>query len=457
MERPFKQLLVIDDDADILLSAKVVLRKQFDTIYTFEHPMDADKSKEPLQPDVILLDMNYAQGQTAGREGKYWLRRLGDSFPNSSIVMITAYGDINLAVETMKEGAVDFVVKPWENKKLIATVNAAGQLTKSKQAFADLSEKHKVVHQQYAPPTQKLIVSSQAMQQVEAMMAKVGPTDANVLITGENGTGKELIARQLHTLSQQHEAPFIHVDLGSLSEKLFESELFGHEEGAFTGATKTRPGRFEMAGEGTLFLDEIGNLPQPMQAKLLQVLQNRICFRVGGSEPIPVNARIISATNSNLNHGVQEGTFREDLLYRLNTVIIHIPPLRERKEDIIPLAMHFAYKLAQKYNRPAPDITKSAQQKLINYSWPGNVRELQHVMERSLIMSEHTDLDTGDFMLQQSFQSDLSDEQTLHLETVERQTLLKALKKHQHNVSAAAKELGLGRTTLYRKMEKYGL
>jgi len=457
MEHPFKQLLVIDDDADILLSAKVVLRKQFDTTYTFGHPMDAEKCKEALHPDVILLDMNYAQGQTAGREGKYWLKRLGERFPHSSIVMITAYGDINLAVETMKDGAVDFVVKPWENKKLIATVNAAGQLTKSKQAFANLSEKHKAVHQQYASPAQKLIACSESMKQVEEMIAKVGPTDANVLITGENGTGKELIARQLHTLSQKHDAPFMHVDLGSLTENLFESELFGHEEGAFTGATSAKAGRFEIAGKGTLFLDEIGNLPLPLQAKLLQVLQNRLFFRVGGNTPVPVQARIISATNYTLPQRVQEGTFREDLLYRLNTVTIHIPPLRERKEDIIPLADHFAHKLAHKYNKSTLHITQSAQKKLMDYSWPGNVRELQHVMERTLIMSEQATLASGDFFLQQSLQPEPASGQTLHLETVERQTLVKALQKHNNNVSAAAKELGLGRTTLYRKMEKYGL
>lgn len=457
MEHPYRQLLVIDDDADILLSAKVVLRKQFDVIYTFEHPLDAEKYKEPLQPDVIMLDMNYVQGQTAGREGKYWLKRLGDRFPNSSIVMITAYGDINLAVETMKEGAVDFVVKPWENKKLIDTVNAAGQLAQGKKAFGDLPEKQNPLQEQYNPLREHLVAHSATMQQVEEMVKKVAPTDAHVLITGENGTGKELIARQLHAYSLRSKAPFIHVDLGALTETLFESELFGHQQGAFTGALQTKPGRLETAGMGTLFLDEVGNLPLPLQAKLLQVLQSRVFFRVGSNEPVPLQARILSATNSALQQRIQAGTFRADLLYRLNTVTIALPPLRERIEDIAPLAHSFAQKIARKYGKPIPVITDQAYARLCAYKWPGNIRELQHVIERTLIMSERTELHANDFLLQEPAHQDLLQEQTLHLETVERQTLRKALHKHHNNVSAAAKELGLGRTTLYRKMEKYGL
>jgi len=457
MEHPFRQLLVIDDDADILLSAKVVLRKQFEVIYTFEHPLEVEKYKEPMHPDVILLDMNYAHGQTAGREGKYWLKRLGERYRNSSIVMITAYGDINLAVETMKEGAVDFVVKPWENKKLIATVNAAGLLAKSKQALADLSEKQNQVHQHCAPPIEKRIAHSNGMQQIEAMVNKVAPTDAHVLITGENGTGKELIARQLHARSQRGDAPFVHVDLGALTEALFESELFGHEKGAFTGAWQAKPGRLETAGCGTLFLDEVGNLPLPLQAKLLHVLQNRVFFRVGGSKPVSLHARILSATNSDLSQRIQEGRFREDLLYRLNTVTISLPPLRERIEDIAPLVHYFLKKTARKYGKAVPVISHQAHARLCAYTWPGNVRELQHVIERTLIMSERTELCATDFLLRQSASQDLLQEQSLHLETVERQTLQKALRKHNNNVTAAAKELGLGRTTLYRKMEKYDL
>ena len=449
-------ILIIDDDEHIRLTTEVVLKRYFQKIISLSSPDQLNNWLDREIFDVVLLDMNFSTGSTTGDEGLNLLKYIKGKCPDTHIIMMTAYGEINLAVKAMKLGAMDFVVKPWDNKKLLATVQAAYKLSQSKREIRELKQREKNLTDSLNQQSNPLIGDSIAMQEVFTAIGKVAKTDANILILGENGTGKEVIARELHRQSLRKDKIFIHVDLGAVPETLFESELFGHEKGAFTDAREKRIGRFELANGGTLFLDEIGNLMLPLQAKLLSALQNREITRIGGSKPIPVDIRLISATNMPLHEMINQNKFRDDLLFRINTVEITVPPLRERMNDISLLAEYFLDIYSKKYNKANLSISPAATKKISRYNWPGNVRELQHIIERAVIMTEAKQLSPDDFMLSSVSRLNAS-EGTLNLEELEKKAIEKALMKHSGNLSSAAKELGLGRTTLYRKMEKYDL
>ena len=450
------KILVIDDDKDILLTTRVVLKKQFGMIKTEADPEMIMQQLENEFFDIILLDMNFSAGATSGREGMKWLREIRKKDESAHVIMMTAYGDIDLAVKAMKEGASDFIVKPWDNQKLMATVINAYRLSQSKREIIELRRKQELLHQDMDLEFSEIIGSSDRMKDVFLTISKVAQTDANVLILGENGTGKELIARALHRESERAKEIFVSVDLGAIPETLFESELFGHVKGAFTDAKEDRSGRFEVASGGTLFLDEIGNLSLPLQSKLLSVVQNRVINRVGSSKETPINIRLICATNMPLYRMVQEKTFREDLLYRINTVEIKVPPLRERRSDIPLLTDHFTRLYARKYNKTGISLQQDVYQKLDTYSWPGNIRELQHVIERAIILNDKNILKPVDFLIMHET-SRSTDLLGYRMEDVEKQTIQQALEKYRYNISKAADELGMARTTLYRKMTKYDI
>lgn len=447
-------ILVVDDDTDILLTANMVLKQTFSDIQTESNPHLISDLLREHRYDLVLLDMNFTAGFTSGKEGLRWLKKIRKAAPQTHVVLMTAYGDINLAVKAMKEGATDFVVKPWENEALQATVFSALQNPTPPLPGASDGAAKPIATSSGTVAEPQIIGQSPAMQRVFQTVDKVASTDANVLILGENGTGKELAARALHLKSDRRDKPFVHVDLGAISESLFESELFGHKKGAFTDAREDRAGRFEAAQGGTLFLDEIGNLSLPLQAKLLTALQSRSITRVGSNRSLAVDVRLICATNMPLYQMVQEKTFRQDLLYRINTVELELPPLRERQGDVAMLAHHFLKIYTEKYHRDGFAIPPAVIRRLEQYSWPGNIRELQHALERAVIME-----DAESLIPQESpgAYQDAEPETDLNLEEVERKAIMTAIHKHQGNISQAAKELGLGRTTLYRKMNKYGL
>jgi len=449
------KILVIDDDPDIRITARMILKKHFEEVMVWNHPRKVE-TEDISGIDLVLLDMNFSPGATSGDEGMQWLQEIGRRYPDLPVVMITAYGDINLAVKAMKLGAVDFVVKPWENQKFLATVRSACRLGQSRQEVNRLRSTTRTLQRDMDQPYGDIVGESPAMKEVFQTVDKIATTDVNVLILGENGTGKELVAREIHRRSGRSNEVFMHVDLGSLSESLFESELFGHVKGAFTDAKEDRKGRFEMAHQGTLLLDEIGNLSMPLQSKLLTAIQQKTINRVGSAQTSEVDVRLICATNMPLKAMVSENTFREDLLYRINTVELLLPPLRERREDLPLLAEHFLALYRKKYRKPNMALDRKALEKLQKYTWPGNIRELQHVLERTVILAEDNEIKAKDLVLS-SGQQIAPRTSSLNLEEIERNTILKALKKHQYNLSAAAKELGLGRTTLYRKMNKYEL
>jgi len=449
------KILVIDDDPDIRITARMVLKKHFEEVVVWEHPRRMDNGGIP-DTDLVLLDMNFSPGATSGDEGMQWLQEIGRRYPDLPVVMITAYGDINLAVKAMKLGAVDFVIKPWENQKFLATVRSAYRLGQSRQEVSRLRSTTRTLQRDMDQSYGDIIGESPAMKEVFQTIDKVAATEVDVLILGENGTGKELVAREIHKRSARSQEVFMHVDLGSLSESLFESELFGHVKGAFTDAKEDRKGRFEMAHRGTLFLDEIGNLSMPLQSKLLTAIQQKTINRVGSAQSSEVDVRLICATNRPLKDMVAGNQFREALLYRINTVEILLPPLRERREDLPLLAEHFLALYRKKYRKPNMVPDKRTMEKLQKYHWPGNIRELQHVLERTVILTEDHEIKAKDLILN-SAQQVVPKASSLNLEEIEKNTILKALKKHQYNLSAAAKELGLGRTTLYRKMNKYEL
>ncbi len=449
------KILVIDDDKDILLSTKVILKKEFSEIKTVSEPSDIVPYIEKKIFDVILLDMNFTTGATSGKEGMDWLKRILKINSDSVVVLMTAYGDINLAIEAMKNGAIDFVVKPWDNKKLLATILSAFNLSRSKQEIVQLKSKQEILVKDIDQSYTEIIGESGNMLELYDIIDKVAPTDANILVLGENGTGKEVVARAIHRKSNRSKNLFINVDLGAIPESLFESELFGHSKGAFTDAKEDRAGRFEIANGGTLFLDEIGNLSLPLQSKLLTAIQKKEVTRVGSNKPIPVDIRLICATNMPLKEMVDKNEFRQDLYFRINTVEVHVPPLRDRLEDLPLISDHFLETYRKKYNKQETKISAEAFKKLKKYNWPGNIRELQHIIERTVIMNNTNILNANDFVLNISENTSLN-KNNLNLEDVEKQTIERALKKHNFNVSAAAKELGLGRTTMYRKMTKYG-
>lgn len=457
MAKASGNILLVDDDEFVLLSIKLLLDPHFTSVQTLHNPERIPALFDREQFDVVVLDMNFRHGDTTGNQGRFWLKKILSFNPDTQIILLTAYADIHVAVESIKEGALDFIIKPWQNEKLLSTVKAANLVSQEKQKVKQLRSQQKslvsALDQRYEP----LIGESEMISSIRKTIEKVAPTEAEVLILGQNGTGKEIIAREIHRHSKRADGIFMVVDVGSLTESLFESELFGHRKGAFTDAKEDRIGRFEAAAGGTLLLDEIGNLSLPLQAKLLTVLQHKKIVRLGTNEPIDVDVRIICATNSNLGDMVREGKFRDDLLYRINTVEITVPPLYERPGDIPLIADHFLVKFIHKYHKPDLKLSGETVSYLQNYSWPGNIRELQHALERAVIMCEGKELLPADFgSLEKQMAGDFMFD-NLNLEKLEEWAIRKAIAKHGGNVSHAAEELGLSRGALYRRIENYGI
>ncbi len=453
----FDLCLVVDDDADILLAARLVMRQLFSEVVTTTSPVEALEVMRARGPDVILFDANFARGATDGAEGFAWLGRMLSLDPRAAIVLITAHGGVQIAVEAMKRGATDFVSKPWANDRLLATVRSAAALRRSRlEAGVEVANVRAP-----APPGSELLGNSPAMARVQSLIDKAGPTDANVLILGENGTGKELVARALHRQSRRADAIMLSVDLGAVAESLFDSELFGHAKGAFTDARTDRVGRMQAAEGGTVFLDEVGNLPLHLQPKLLTALEQRKVTPVGANKAVPIDVRIISATNLPTRELGDERRFRQDLLFRLNTVEIELPSLRDRREDIPLLLTHFLTVYADKYGKPVPSVPEAVMATLKTYDWPGNVRALRHAAERAVILSEGETLTFGDFPLPRAMPlpapATTPEGRDLNLDRAEKDLIEAALKKHGYNISYAATDLGLTRGTLYRRMEKYAL
>jgi two-component system, NtrC family, response regulator HydG len=462
----FGTLLAIDDNTDILTSLRLLLKQHFHTIHTEASPGVLPTLLKNTRYDVILLDMNFTKDVSSGAEGFQCLEQIQAHDPNIPVIMLTAYGDVDTAIKAIKRGATDFVLKPWQNEKLVATIGSALNLASSRREVETLKTRERSLKSTLtssSAPAHDFIWSSPAMQAVNVLISKVAATEANVLILGENGTGKEVVARELHRRSLRTSEVFIGVDMGALPESLFESELFGYTKGAFTDAKDDRAGRFELANGGTLFLDEIGNLSFPAQSKLLAALQNRMIARLGSSKPIQLDIRLICATNMPLYNMVEEKQFRQDLLYRINTVEIHLPPLRERVEDIALLAQHFLQNYCAKYRKPAMRLAPTAIKKLEQYLWRGNVRELQHTLERVVIMNDTTLIEASDIGLStpnnqtHAIAGEKLLLENLNLDDIEKMAIRKALVKHNGNVSHTAEELGLTRAALYRRMEKYGL
>jgi len=451
------RILVVDDNLDILTSARLLLKKHYSLVKTSDDPQQITELIKQFDFDVIVLDMNFTQDAMSGQEGFHWLKTILSINPSIVVIMMTAYGDIKLAVDAIKAGASDFIPKPWQNDQLLASMAAAFQHSDTKKVVDQLTRQTQGLSHVINKKKQTFIGQSPAMKQVFATIEKAAITDANILITGESGTGKELVARAIHQASLRTNQTFINVDMGAISESLFESELFGHKKGAFTDAKSDRIGRFELARGGSLFLDELANLPLNQQAKLLTALQNREITPVGGVKSIPIDIRLISATNDNLLEAVDNGRFRQDLLYRINTIEIRLPPLRERKEDIALLINYYLKHFCQKYNRELI-INASDIQKLSRYSWPGNVRELCHAIERAVILTDSDSLDISSIInIKQTESKNDNAPKTFDLEKVEEITIANALSHFKGNISQAAKALGLTRGALYRRLDKYEL
>jgi DNA-binding NtrC family response regulator len=458
-DKEIGKVLIIDDDEDVLLAAKMLLKKYASEVIIEKNPKKIPFLLNDSEYDVILLDMNFSKDITSGKEGFYWLNQILEKDPNAVVILITAFGDVEMAVKALKDGATDFVLKPWQNEKLIATISTASKLKHSYKEVDQLKQTKKVLQEESNQRFKEIIGESSSMKNVYNVIDKVAGTDANVLILGENGTGKELVARALHQKSNRKENVFINVDMGAITETLFESELFGHKKGSFTDAKEDRAGRFEVANGGSLFLDEIGNLSLTLQSKLLTALQRREVTRIGSNKPIPIDIRLICATNMPIYDMVSDNAFRQDLLYRINTVEIHLPALRERQDDIKVLSEHFVDMYCRKYRKAPKSISASTIKKFEKYKWPGNIRELQHAIERAVIMSDKNTLMSEDFFFlsQSSETTDEPSNESLDLDEVEKSTIRKAINKHNGNISKAAKELGLTRASLYRRLEKHGL
>lgn len=439
-------VVIVDDDPDVLTAARLLLKAHFRRVITHENPEDIEATLSREAVDVFLLDMNFAIGRNTGAEGLRWLQRIREIDPEAVVVLMTAFGDLNTAVDAMRLGAADFVLKPWQNDKLLATLGVAAELRQSRVTVKALGT---------LPPAATMIAGSEAMQNVLKMVERVAPTDANVLIRGENGTGKELIAQSIHRQSRRSGQVMVAVDLGAIAESLFESELFGHAKGAFTDAGRERAGRFQAAHRGSLFLDEIGNLPPPLQTRLLRALESREVVPLGTDLPVAVDVRLIAATNRPLEAMVGNGEFREDLLYRINTIEIDLPPLRERLEDIPGLAQHFVQLYSRKYQIDEKPVDADALSALAGYHWPGNVREFSHAIERALILSEGSALGVADFALER--RPPPADARTLNLDANEKRLVRLALDNADGNISHAATALGITRAALYRRIEKFGL
>jgi DNA-binding NtrC family response regulator len=450
------KLLIVDDNKSILSALEMLLQDDFEEIKTIANPNQLPSLIETGDYEVVLLDMNFSAGVNTGNEGLYWLSRIQELKPEMEVVLFTAYGDVELAVKALKKGASDFILKPWDNEKLRATLLNVFKLQQSKKEIKQLKRKESALKSEINRDKHFIIAQSPEMLKILNMVRKVAKTDANVLITGDNGTGKELIARELHRFSKRADEILVNVDMGAISETLFESELFGHKKGSFTDARDDRTGKIENANGGTLFLDEIGNLPVRLQPKLLAVLQNREVTPIGSNKPVAVDIRLICATNRNLGEMVADGSFREDLLYRINTIHIEIPPLRERREDILAVADYFLKIYCNKYRKPEMIISEAGKQKLINYKWPGNVRELQHTIEKAVILSDKKELTPDDFFFKPVMLG-LGDILEGTIEDMEQKMIAKVLQKSGSNLSAAADQLGISRQTLYNKMKKYNL
>jgi DNA-binding NtrC family response regulator len=450
------KLLIVDDHKQVLKALIQLLEPEFDSITGLSNPNQIVSYLNKEDFDVILLDMNFSAGVNTGNEGIFWLNRILKSDPLAAVVMITAYSDVDLAVRAIKEGATDFVVKPWDNNKLIITLQSALKLRHSKLENKKLRDRQKQINKGIMNQSVPLIGKSQAMGSVLQMINKVAKTDANVLVAGENGTGKELIVKEIHNNSRRADEVFISIDIGSITESLFESEMFGHIKGAFTDAKEDRTGWFETASDGTLFLDEIGNLSLTMQSKLLTAIQNRVIYKVGSKTPIPFDIRLVCATNKDLEEMVSRNLFREDLYYRINTIVIEIPPLRDRGEDVILLAEYFLKEYAAKYGKFNLKFSSKTLDKLMKHNWPGNVRELRHTIEKAVILCDSDILMPDDFIISHSVQQFPIQKPPTFAE-VEKQALMLALNNNNGSVLKASKELGLARQTMYNKMQKYNL
>ena len=445
-------ILVIDDDPDVLTAVRLLLKTEVKEVVTEKNPENLRWHLSKDTFDIILLDMNFSSSINTGNEGFFWLNKIKELKTDTSVIMITAYGDIDLAVRSLKEGAADFVVKPWHNEKLIATIKETLKRKGNKTQLTPGLQPDSIIKNE-------LLGESEVMQEIFYKIEKIAPTDANILILGENGTGKDLIAKAIHQHSLRAEKPFIKVDVGALTETLFESELFGHKKGSFTDAREDRTGRFESANGGSLFLDEIGNISLHQQARLLSVLQNRQVTRIGSNEPISIDIRLICATNVHLGELANENRFRKDLIYRINTVEIMVPPLRKRGNDILLLAKYFSRLYSNKYLKPGLDFDEKALDKLVNYHYPGNVRELQYSIERAVIMADENVLKAEDIIFSPIETTSLLEREPaeLKLSAIEKNTILRVIEKHNGNITKAAKELGLTRTALYRRLSKYDI
>ena len=468
MTQKERRVLIVDDDEDILIAGKLLLKRHFGEVVTCSEPSKIPELMASCLFDAILLDMNFSPGESSGEQGFFWLKKIMSIDPDAVVVMITAHGGVNIAVEAMKYGATDFVSKPWQNEKVVATLSSATQLRATRSEAEHLKQSNKLLAEVSGVSNQPILGRSGAMREVSEMIKRSAPTDANVLILGENGTGKELAAREVHQQSLRSTAIFMSVDLGALSESLFESELFGHKKGAFTGAQQDRVGRLEAASGGTLFLDEIGNIPLSLQAKLLTILEQREVTPLGANAPVSFDVRLVAATNMSRQKLQDEKLFRQDLLFRLNTVEIHLPPLRDRPDDIEEIAEYYAAFYARKYRKALRGLSPLALESARKYSWPGNVRALRHAIERAVILADGPQLETSDLQLAPAEVNlpelltgknvvetdELAD---FNLERIEQRTITRVLKLHRYNISHAAKDLGLTRAALYRRMEKYGL
>ena len=451
------KILIVDDNAGIRQALKILLPVHFAEVETLPSPVTLVSTLERFRPDVVLLDMNFNTSINTGNEGLYWAGEIKKMMPEVEVVLFTAYADIALAVEGMKRGAFDFIVKPWDNEKLIEVLTAARD--KARKAMGRDARLDPGMTGAVTPDLIGGLMfwgSSRPMAAIRKTVEKIAPTDATVLITGENGTGKDVLAREIHARSLRSGKPMVAVDAGAITETLFESELFGHVKGAFTDAHTDHVGKFEQADGGTLFLDEIGNIPLHLQAKLLRAIQNRSIVRVGGTEPRPINIRLICATNMDLEKLVREGRFREDLYYRINTVHIALPALRERKEDIVPLSQMFLERFAEKYHRPLKGLDDQAKTVLESARWSGNIRELQNVIEKAVILSEGSELTVKDIQLEQAAKAAETTIKAMS-EAEEERLVREAMERTDGNISAAAKMLGVSRPTLYAKLKKYGL
>ena len=454
-------ILIVDDDEDILTAGRLLLRRHYERVDTCADPTEIPARMADTRYAAILLDMNFGPGESSGQQGFYWLEQILERDPDAVVVLITAHGGVDIAVEAMKVGATDFIAKPWQNEKLVATLSASVKLSQTRSQARSLRQANAALVEVTRSSDQPMLGTSTSMMNVLSLIERAAPTDANVLILGENGTGKELAARALHNLSRRADEVFMAVDLGAVAESLFESELFGHVKGAFTDAVADRVGRFQACAGGTLFLDEIGNVPLHLQAKLLTALEQRRVFPVGASQPVDIDVRVIAATNVPRDVLTQEDRFRQDLLFRLNTVEIEMPPLRERRADIAPLAEHYVALYCRKYGKPRKPISDDAMNALVAYDWPGNVRALRHAMERAVILSQGARFERADFDVsapaaRRSAPPDTADD-ALNLDALERDAIQRALTRHRYNISHAARTLGLTRAALYRRMEKHGL